>query len=485
MSITAINTNTTAMTSLANLQKVNNNLSTNVNHLSSGLKINSAKDDPSGLTIAEGMTAQINGMTQATSNAQDANNLLSTADGALGQVSALLQSIRTLAVHAANTGANDDTAAAADQTQIQSALDSITSIATQTTFGNKNLLNGSAGLSAAITNSTAASAISLSGTFNGYTTQAGNVTVTVTQAAARASSTLAGTNASYGATVVSNAGSLVLNGQTISVSKGETIQSVIDKINAQSDTTGVSAGFSGTSVVLTQQSYGSGNTISYSETASILNSGGTSTASGTSAIATVSVNVWKDGSTQAVTATFTGSTAVGGNGLSISDKYSNSILLTEGGGNVAGAATKIASASGSNLEFQVGSDAGQTVQIGLMNAQTSNLGTAAVAGKSLADIDVTTASGAAEALNIIDAAIAQVATSRASLGAFQTNTLDSAISYLEVGTENMSAAKSQIVDTDYAAEIVDMTKNQIIEQTATSVTKTSNSLPQQVLSLLG
>jgi flagellin len=237
--------------------------------------------------------------------------------------------------------------------------------------------------------------------------------------------------------------------------------------------------------VLTQELYGSGNKIQYAETASILNGGTTASASGTSAVATVTAMVSRDGSTQAYSAAFTGSSAAAGNGLQIQDNHGNNILLTESGGTTSiGTATVMATASGSNMQFQIGSFSGQAVSMGLMNTQTGQLGQSVVAGKSLKDIDVTTAQGAADAIKILDQAISQVSTQRAQIGAFQKNTLDSTIKFLAVGIQNLSASASQIRDADVASEVVNMTKNQILQQAGTSVLRTSNQAPQMVLSLL-
>ncbi|HSV73346.1 MAG TPA: flagellin, partial [Chthonomonadales bacterium] len=139
-----VNTNVTAMNALLNLQRVGESVSTSIERLSSGLRINRAADDPAGLIISEGLRAQIDGLNQSIANAQDASNLLKTAEGGLIEINSLLRSIRSLAVHAANTGVNDATAVQANQTQIRSALQSIDRIATQTQFGTKKLLDGTA-----------------------------------------------------------------------------------------------------------------------------------------------------------------------------------------------------------------------------------------------------------------------------------------------------------------------------------------------------
>ena len=110
-----INTNVTALNALRNLTNVNNAVSASTERLSSGLRINRASDDPAGLIISESLRAQIDGLNQAISNSQDASNVIKTADGGLSQVNSLLRNIRQLAVHAANTGVNDNVAVQADQ----------------------------------------------------------------------------------------------------------------------------------------------------------------------------------------------------------------------------------------------------------------------------------------------------------------------------------------------------------------------------------
>src|SRR5205085_12212547 len=136
------------------------------------------------------------GLNQAVSNAQDASNLIKTAEGGLQEINSLLRSVRQLAVHAANTGVNDSTAVQADQTQIKSALDSIDRIATQTQFGTKRLLDGTSGISANIIDTSKVAGINIGATFGGNAVQSGNVTITVNNAATRAVSTGTATYAS-------------------------------------------------------------------------------------------------------------------------------------------------------------------------------------------------------------------------------------------------------------------------------------------------
>ncbi|MBV9851006.1 MAG: flagellin [Armatimonadetes bacterium] len=140
-----INTNVTALNAANNLGVNSDNLNNDIAHLSSGLRINSAADDAAGLVISNSLSAQDAGITQATRNTNDAINVVKTADSALGQVSTLLTNIRQLVLHAANVGANDPTAAAADKEAIRQAVNSIDRIANTTQFNNKNLLQGNAG----------------------------------------------------------------------------------------------------------------------------------------------------------------------------------------------------------------------------------------------------------------------------------------------------------------------------------------------------
>src|SRR3989454_6382645 len=120
-----INTNVTALNALRNLDATSSSVATSIERLSSGLRINRSADDPAGLIISEGLRAQVDGLNQAISNSQEAGNVIKTAEGALGSVNDLLRNVRTLAVHAANTGVNDQVAVQADQTQIASAISSI------------------------------------------------------------------------------------------------------------------------------------------------------------------------------------------------------------------------------------------------------------------------------------------------------------------------------------------------------------------------
>ncbi len=496
-----INTNVTALNALNNLNKVSNKVASSIEKLSSGLRINRAADDPSGLIISESLRAQIDGLNQAVSNSQDATNLIKTSEGALTEVNSLLRNVRQLAVHAANTGVNDQVAVQADQTQITSAIASIERIAEQTQFGTKRLLDGSSGISSAVVDTKNVAGINIGGVFNNLATQTGTVNVTLNGVSTRAQVSGLATYASVKASIstvaglkTGSGGTVVLNGQSIAISGSDTVQTLINKINNLAGTTGVSADFTTAngsgSIVLTQQNYGSNFQINESESSPLLTGTGAPTlVKGTNATVTVIASALVNGAVTSVVATFTGGRSATDSGLKVTDTYGNSILLQEAFQSSYVSPTgspqlTVATVTAGNLQFQIGANAGQTVSASLGNIRATNLGNTSVAGSNLSLIDVTTTTGATNAITIADEAIGQVTQLRANLGAFQKNTLDSTINYLNVGVENLSASESQIRDTNVASEVVNLTKNQIIQQAGTSVLAQANQAPQQVLALL-
>lgn len=490
-----INTNVEAYNSLRNFQNVAAKVATSIERLSSGLRINRAADDPAGLIISENLRAQIDGMTQAVDNSQNASNLIKTAEGSLTEVNQLLRDIRQLAVHASNTGVNDQVATQADQTQIASALSSIQRIAEQTQFGNKKLLDGTSGISASVVNTSTISGMYIGGTYGGVSTQTGTLNITVNNAATRAqmsgTATFATVNASLSTvngTTTGNGGTVVVNGQSISVSGSDTVQTLIDKINDVASSTGVSAAFTfgngSGMVVLKQNNYGANYNIRLSESSTLILGSSATTQTGLNATVTVVASALVNGAVTTVTTTFSGGRGSSDNGLKVTDTYGNSILLTEAGNATTTSNRTVGTIIAGNLQFQLGANSGQTVSANLGNIRTSGLGATAVAGSNLSLIDVTTASGASNALLTVDEAISQVSQLRSTLGALQKNTLDSTVRYLGVGIENLSASESQIRDTNVASEVVSLTKNQIIQSAAQSVLAQANAAPQSVLSLL-
>jgi flagellin len=487
-----INTNTTAMNALRNLTNVSDDFARSIERLSSGLRINRGADDPAGLIISENLRAQMVGLAQATANAQDAANLVKTAEGALDEIHNLLRTMRQLAVHAANTGVNDLTAVQADQTQIRSALESLNRIAEQTQFGTKKLLDGTAGISAQVTDTARLAGIFMGSTFNGQIVQSGSVTITVNAAATRATIAGTATYASVNSSIslvaggtTGAGGTVVINGQSITVTGNDTVQTLIDRINALTSVTGVSAMFSfanGSGVVfLTQVNYGANFRIEANQSATLLFAGvNTASAVGVDAVATVQVTT----SAGVTSATFTGGRAAGDSGLKLKDAYGNTLLLTEAGNSTSVTNQRVAVVSAQSLVFQIGANAGQVARVSLRDTRASQLGTTVVAGKSLQDIDVTTQQGAQDAIRIIDEAISQISQLRGNIGAFQKQVLESTMRSLNVARENLAASESAIRDTNMAEEVMNYTKLQILQQAGMAVLAQANAAPQSVLSLL-
>ncbi len=484
-----INTNVSAMNAYRNVSQTTGEYSKSMTRLSTGLRINDAADDPAGLIISEKFRAQITGIQTAIQNSQDAVNYAKTAEGALGEVNTLLRDARSLAVASANTGTLTSAQIQANQNQLNSIISSINRIASNTQFGTKKLLDGSSGVSASVTNSTAIKAISIGGSLNGSSVVTDSaVTVDVTTAAQKAVLNAAGmtenaitigSQALYlAAAIGADAGSFTINGETFTASATDTWGGLIDKINQASGRTGVVAdseyGGGAGNIRLTSVGYGANAKINLADANGvILSAAGTATDAGVNAVATVTAGTAGAGGTS-LSAVFTGG-ANGANGLTLTDSSGNSVLLTEAGNTVATNAGA-AQLSVGNSQFQIGANAGQTANLSIGNFSAATL--------AIASLDLTSASGASTALTAIDNAIDQVTRARGDIGSFQRNVLESNIRSLGISKENLSATESTIRDTDVAQEMTNFTKLQILQQAGMSMLAQANSAPQSVLSLL-
>jgi len=465
-----INLNSAALTAHRNLAGTDSSLSKSIERLSSGFKINNAGDDPAGLVISEKLRAQVSGLGQAISNAGDAVNMVKTAEGALSQVNSLLRSMRDLAIHAANSGATDSASIQADQAQIRSAIDSINKISSETQFGNKKLLDGSAGLT---TNVTAAEVVAADLSKSAITVNSTNLKITTTQAATKAS--LAAGTVDISGDMSGN--TITING--VQIQGGTNGANTIANINAKSSQTGVVASLNGNNLKLDQLNYGSDQKIIVTGGTAILGSA-TASAVGQDVQAHV---FYSDGVTNVSDATWTA-----GSGSVLKDSLGNAIQLTDAAASAAAGAINggngVMDVTAGTLTFQVGAYAGQTRQMNISSVTTAQLGLAnGTTVTSLANIDVSV--DAQSAIKVLDKAISDVSSLRSNLGAIQTNTLESSISSLTIAKENISASESTIRDTDMAEEMVTFTKNQIMEQAGTAMLAQANQAPQMLLKLLG
>lgn len=476
-----INTNVAAMNALRNVSSTASAFGSSINKLSTGLRINNAADDPAGLIISEKLRSQITSIDAAVRNNQDAVNFAKTAEGAMDEVNKLLNDARSLAVAAGNTGTMTAEQLQANQAQLNSIVASISRVATNTQFGTKKLLDGSAGVSGSVTNGAKVSSISLSGQFNSaaLTTNAA-VTVSVTTAATQAST--ASQTFAFGTTTMT-AGSFTINGTTFTTTASDTVNSVVQKINDAQGTTGVKAAYTtGGAVTLTNVNYGAGYRVDLSDANGVLlSAAGSATAVGVDAVASVIIDTNGTTAGGLATVTFTGG-RYGQNAFRLSDNDGNSIMLTESGNAVASFLAGQISVGSSN--FQIGANANQTASLSLGNFAASQLGQGAVSGLNMSNLDVTSATGATNALSVIDAAISEVSKSRGNIGSFQRNVVESNMRALGVAKENLSATESSIRDVDVAEEMANFTKLQILQQSGMAVLAQANSMPQAVLALL-
>ncbi len=473
-----INTNVSAMNALRNLNTTGMEFASSINKLSTGLRINSAADDPAGLIASENFRAQISGVTQAIKNSQDALNYSKTAEGALDEISRLMRESRSLAVLSANTGTLSTSQLQANQTQIDLITRSIDRIAQQTQFGRKKMLDGSAGVNAVIVDSVNLKSMTLSGEIGTQTLSAdGAVTVDVTTAATKAThtgtrTTAAADLATYTATALGAAGSFSINGLTFNVTATDTFGAVVQRINEASGQTGVvaEATYAGGNgqIVLRQTSYGANFKVNLVDASGVIQAAsGTVSVAGVDAIADVTVGALTP---VTFTAGFNGA-----DGLTLSDSKGNRIKLTEAG-NAVQTLANVAQVTVGTAQFQIGGNAGQTTLLSIPNFSATALG--------FAGLDVTTAAGATAAITAIDDAIDGLNLKRGEIGSFMRNILESNIRSLGVTKENLSATESQIRDTDIADEMTTFTKLQILQQSGLSVLAQANAAPQSVLSLL-
>ncbi len=467
----SIANNVSSLNAQRNLNRASMGVAKSVEKLSSGLKINRGADGPAALVISEKHRAQIAGLKQAIDNSEKAVSVVQTAEGALNEINSLLVKVRSLAIDSANSGVNDDDALAANQAEIANALDTINRIANNTQFGTKKLLDGSSGIGGTVTD---ADVTFLKGTSD---TTAGTYAVVVTTVGERATAE-AGTDqtAALAADEI-----LTINDVSVTLTSGMTQTQVVNRINEFTAQTGVIADTNSGATRLYTEAFGSSSSMTVvSNTAAAVTSSGfgltSVTDSGIDVIGTI-------GGTS-----FTGV----GNVLAATSGVAQGLTLKLGAASGATAFATVTGAQGNvtvtdnSLVFQIGANKDQTAKIAVQKVNANGLGLG-VTGNQFADlseIEVTSASKSQDSLEVIDAAINDVTNLRGTLGAFQQNTLESTANSLRATLENTVNAESVIRDTDFAEEIANFTKGQVLVQAGTSMLQNANQIPQLVLSLL-
>ncbi len=468
----SIANNVTSLNAQNNLNKASMGVRSSVEKLSSGLKINRGSDGPAALVISEKQRAQIAGLKQAIENTEKAASVVQTGEGALNEINSLLVKVRSLAIDSANSGANDDDALAANQAEIANALDTINRIANNTQFGTKKLLDGSAGISGTASD---ADVTFLKGTSE---TAAGTYAVTITTLGERATAT-AGTAQTAALTADET---LTINNVSVTLTNGMSQTQVVNRINEFSAQTGVIADVDGGATRLYTKDFGSDADLTV---VSNIAAGATSSGLGTSSVTDAGVDVIGTiGGTS-----YTGS----GNVLTASSGSAKGITVQFAAGTGANATTTVATgaqgnvtATDNSLVFQIGANQNQTAKIAINKVNPDGLGIGVSNNQfnNLNEIDVTSASKAQDTLAVVDAAINEVTNLRGTLGAFQANTLESTANNLRATLENTTNAESVIRDTDFASEIANFTKGQVLVQAGTAMLSNANQIPQLVLSLL-
>ncbi len=477
-----INNNIASINGHRNMQKADHAISMSLEKLSSGMRINRAADDAAGLVISEQMRAQITGLNQAVDNSETAVSMVQTAEGALDEMSSLLNKARELALHAANTGVNDTNQLAADQSEIDNIVGAIDRIANNTQFGTKKLLDGT--LSDSKINNASVVSFQQAGMANATYTVAvtAGVLASISYAATNANATLTNATTASGLTGGSTWDStttLTVGGVSVSAATGTTVSSAIQSLNTALTaanagyTVSMADGVAGASEAQLVVKANDAGIYANTQTLVIANGTGTITSS---ALAN---------GTNAAVASIDGQafTVTGNRGLTLTSTAGSSISVAN---NTTATLTNAVTVQDGAI-FQVGANQGQTVKLSVGAARSTDIGTGAVAGLTLNSLKANSmlTSGATQnAITVVDKAIDQITNLRGKLGAFQANTLESGLNSLRTTKENLTAAESTIRDVDFAAESARFTRNQIMIQASTAMLAQANQLPQNVLQLL-
>ena len=551
----SVNTNVTSQTVQKNLNKAGDSLSTSMTRLSSGLKINSAKDDAAGMQIANRLTSQVKGMTVAIANANNGSSIAQTAEGAMQESTNILQRLRELALQSANGDKSADDRASLQQ-EFTAKVGELTRISSTTTFGGRNLLDGSfqnqafqVGADANQTISFGMSDISATGLKGSYGEASASGGVNELSATVVGGSNDAAKFKTAGAVAFTSvaAQTLTINDTDFDFAIGTKVGEAVTAINKQSASTGVTASLDSTGTKLNLSSdatfkakgstaesgYGTeltgtvggeigeinvngvkvdieaGKTLA--ETAGLIAAEKTKTGvdasvkdgrlvltstdgkainladgAGTDGPGSLSKLGLTAGSTQAK---LTNDTSVSFNGVEVKFKKGDSMDTIVS--SINSASTGVTASKNADNTLKLFSTKDITIADGSAGTGLASLGltttakttTANTVETTVSDLSVLTAEGAQQTIQALTGAIQQIDTQRSALGAVQ-NRFDSTVSNLQSISENSTAARGRVQDTDFASEAAELTKQQTLQQAATAILSQANQLPSAVMKLL-
>ena len=469
-----INRNMSAVIASNQLHRTENKLSVTMERLSTGLKLNSAEDSPAGMAISNKMKAQIDALDKASDNSTDAISVMEIADGALNEVTSIIQRMRELSVQAASGIYTYDDKSAI-QSEIAQLRDEVDRVSSNTEFNTKSLLDGSSDTRVYTRKSVTAAdgSVSQEMTYSDITrinisdeVDSKHYKVEVTAVAKQAQSSISG----YPAGGITEDGTISINGVSAAIKAGTSEEDYLAQIHDLVEQAGANMEVNGNSIDISSKKYGSASQLDIGISDELANALGYTTQG--------------DGYTDAQTGTDAKITA--------GDGFTHPIVTSEGN------RVYISDDNGFKMDFMVDASADlaeydidvtdigtMTIQIGANQYQEMDLRIPEVSAQSLYldEIDVAVAGGADKALGTLDDALSQVNSVRSRIGAFQ-NRLEYANASLDETSENMTSAYSTLTDTDMATEMTEYAAQNILNQAGISVLSQANDLPQQVLSLL-
>lgn len=506
-----INSNIASLATQRSLTETQKDSAVSLERLSSGLRINSAKDDAAGLAISNRLSAQINGLSAAMRNANDGISMLQVADGAMAEITDNLLRMRELAVQSAN-GTNGTADQDALQVELAALVTEINRVATSTTFNGNSIFDGAvaartADIQVGADSTTASATNSLTIGTNSFI-DARSQTLGTTGAATSTATVMYTAGTDTASTGVDTAGDVTINGTDIGTvatggATGSYAQALANAIQTADSNVTVTVGAS-------TMSMAGGANVGLGTFATTVGGNYSLSIGGEEVIATTGAGVTADDVDLGLAAvadelaakgiTYTGTVA--GGDLALTSATGRNIVVDEttGAGVSAGGfqhgvngtasqANNIITAYGSvtlesNFNIAVAGADLQQLDASFTTGDTSLVEpNAAVTGTALNAISIGSAGNAQTALTSIDNALNAVNDARANIGG-ELSRLDSVSSNLQSTVENYSAARSRVQDADFAVESANLARTQVLQQAGISVLAQANALPQQVLALL-